>query len=83
MTTDTPAVDIEAAMTGDVNYNNEMVWENHASSDNTASYYFYGTGLAYSRSWNYQNTHGNFCIKAFTANNVEKILRSLLAGALL
>ena len=47
VTTDTPAVDLEAAMIGDVNYNNEMVWENHASSDNTASYYFYGTGLAY------------------------------------
>ena len=31
VTTDTPAIDIEAAMTGDVNYNNEMVWENHAS----------------------------------------------------
>lgn len=83
VTTDIPAIDLEAAMTGDVNYNNEMVWENHASSDNTASYYFYGTGLAYSHSWNYQNMHGNFCIKAFTANNVEKILRSLLAGALL
>ena len=72
VTTDIPAIDLEAAMTGDVNYNNEMVWENHASSDNTASYYFYGTGLAYSHSWNYQNMHGNFCIKAFTANNVEK-----------
>ncbi len=62
-----------------------MKWcgENHVSSDNTASYYFYGTGLAYSRNWNYQNVYGNFCIKAFTANNVEKDLRSLLAGALL
>lgn len=82
VTTDTPAVDIEAAMTGDVNYNNEMVWENHASSDNTASYYFYGTGLAYSRSWNYQNTHGNFCIKAFTANNVEKDSEKLVGRSL-
>ena len=82
VTTDIPAIDLEAAMTGDVNYNNEMVWENHASSDNTASYYFYGTGLAYSHSWNYQNMHGNFCIKAFTANNVEKDSEKLVGRSL-
>lgn len=82
VTTDTPAIDIEAAMTGDVNYNNEMVWENHVSSDNTASYYFYGTGLAYSRNWNYQNVYGNFCIKAFTANNVEKDSDKLVGRSL-
>lgn len=80
VTTDTPAIDIEAAMTGDVNYNNEMVWENYASSDNTASYYFYGTGLAYSSSWNYQNTYGNFCIKAFTTNVYGTELGDRLGG---
>lgn len=82
VTTDTPAVDLEAAMTGDINDNNEMVWENHVSSDNTASYYFYGTGLAYSRNWNYQNVYGNFCIKAFTANNVEKDSEKLVGRSL-
>lgn len=82
VTTDIPAIDLEAAMVGDVNYNNEMVWENHASSDNTASYYFYGTGLAYSHSWNYKNVYGNFCIKAFTANNVEKDSEKLVGRSL-
>ena len=80
VTTDIPAIDLEAAMVGDVNYNNEMVWENHASSDNTASYYFYGTGLAYSSKWNYQNLYGNFCIKAFTANVYGNELGDRLGG---
>ena len=80
VTTDIPAIDLEAAMVGDVNYNNEMVWENHASSDNTASYYFYGTGLAYYHSWNYQNVHGNFCIKAFTTNVYGNELGDRLGG---
>lgn len=41
-----------------------------------------GTWLAYSRSWNYQNTHGYFCIKAFTANNVEKDSEKLVGRSL-
>lgn len=80
VTTDIAAIDLEAAMIGDVNNNNEMVWENHASSDNTASYYFYGTGLAYSHSWNYKNVYGNFCIKAFTTNVYGNELGDRLGG---
>lgn len=80
VTTDTPAIDLEATMIGDVNDNNEMVWENYASSNNTASYYFFGQGLAYPKSWMYKNLYGNFCIKAFTTNEYGNELGDRLGG---
>lgn len=78
VTTDMPAIDYEVPVTGDVNYNNSMVWENYVSTSavNQKSYYFYGTGLAYSNNWAW----GNFCIKAFTSNVEASPLGDKLAG---